>query len=261
MRILAVGDVVSFSGREFIYSFLSKIKEKYEIDFCVVNGENSANTNGITSEIAKKIFESGADVVTLGNHAFSNKGIFQAFDSKNLIRPINYPPKVEGAGYVIFNLKGLKILVVNVLGRALMNLQLDCPFRTVNKLFWRINKMYDISVLDFHAETTSEKIAFANYFDSRINIIFGTHTHIQTADERVLPGGTGYITDLGMTGVVDSVIGVKKEIIINSFLTGKKYRFEKAVGDACLCGAIFDINPESKNINSIERIVVFKEDF
>jgi metallophosphoesterase (TIGR00282 family) len=255
MRILAIGDIVASFGSDFVCHNLEKIKEKYNIDFCVANGENACTRNGISTAIAGNFFRAGADVITLGNHAFSNDGVFKILkEDCRIIRPINYPPGTVGSGYVIAEVGDIKILVINAMGRVFMRNQLDCPFRVIEKLLAKVEGSYDISILDFHAEATSEKIAIANYFDGRINIVFGTHTHVQTADDHVLPGGTAFMCDLGMTGAHDSVIGVKKEVIIKSFITSMYQRHENAEGDIRLDGAIFDIDTSSKRINSIERL-------
>ncbi len=254
MRILAVGDIVASDGREFIYNNLGRIKNKYKADYCVVNGENAANTNGITMDIANSLIRAGADVITLGNHTFANKEYKEVLsDIPRVIRPVNLPQETEGMGYFVDDLGYIKIGVINAMGRVHMD-PLDCPFRATEKTLERIKDEADITVIDFHAETTSEKLAFANYFDGKADIIFGTHTHIQTADEHILPNGTAYITDLGMTGVRDSVLGVKKEIIIDMYYTHKKFRFEKAEGEVWFSGAVFDYDTKLKKINSIERL-------
>lgn len=249
-----VGDVVASSGREYIYNNLRKIKKKYNIDYCILNAENVAQTNGITVEIANNLLDSGADVLTLGNHTFSNREIDAVLsDIPRVIRPINYPSETVGEGYFIDDLGNVRIAVINAMGRVNME-PLDCPFRTTEKLLKEIKDKADIIVVDFHAEATSEKLAFGNYFDGKINIIAGTHTHVQTVDLMELPGGSAYITDLGMTGVRDSVLGVKKEIITEMYLTRRKYRFDKAEGDVWFSGAVFDIDEKSKKVVSLERL-------
>lgn len=254
MRILMVGDVVASPGREYIYNNLRKIKKRYSADYCIINAENAAQTNGITVDIANSLLESGADVLTLGNHTFANREVTDVLeDNKRVIRPINYPPETVGEGYFIDDLGYTRIAVINAMGR--MNMEpLDCPFHAVERLLKEIKDKADLFVVDFHAETTSEKLAFGNYFDGKINIIAGTHTHVQTVDLQVLPGGTAYITDLGMTGVRDSVLGVKKEIIIDMYYTRRRFRFEKAEGETWFSGAVFDIDAKTGKINSAERI-------
>ena len=254
MRILAVGDIVASDGREFIYNNLGRIKSKYKIDYCIANGENAANTNGITVDIANSLIRSGADVITLGNHTFSNKEYAVVLaDNERVIRPANYPPETEGQGYFIDDLGSIRIAVINAMGRINLD-ALDCPFRATEKILKEIDGKADIIAIDFHCETSSEKLAFANYFDGKVDIIFGTHTHIQTADERILPGGTGYISDLGMTGVRDSILGVKKEIIMDMYYTRKKFRFEKAEGEVWFSGAVFDYDEKTKKVTGVERL-------
>lgn len=252
MRILAIGDIVASDGREFVYNNLGRIRKKYNIDYCIANGENSANTNGITKDIAETLIECGVDVITMGNHTFANKEYSAVLeDMPRVIRPGNYPSETEGMPYYIEELGFAKIAVINMMGRVHME-PLDCPFRATEKILEKIDA--DIIVIDFHAETTSEKLAFANYFDGKANIIFGTHTHVQTADEHILPKGTAYITDLGMTGVRDSILGVKKEIIMDMYYTRKHFRFEKAEGEVWFSGCVFDIDEKTGKVNGIERL-------
>jgi len=252
MRILAIGDIVASDGREFVYNNLGRIRKKYNIDYCIANGENSANTNGITKDIAETLIECGVDVITMGNHTFANKEYSAVLeDMPRVIRPGNYPSETEGMPYYIEELGFAKIAVINMMGRVHME-PLDCPFRATEKILDKIDA--DIIVIDFHAETTSEKLAYANYFDGKANIIFGTHTHVQTADEHILPKGTAYITDLGMTGVRDSILGVKKEIIMDMYYTRKHFRFEKAEGEVWFSGCVFDIDEKTGKVNGIERL-------
>lgn len=254
MRILTVGDIVASDGREFIYNNLNRIKKKYNIDYCVANGENSANTNGITVDIADNLLSCGVDVITMGNHTFANKEYANVLtDNPRVIRPINYPPETEGEGYFIDDLGNIRIGVINAIGRVNMD-AMDCPFRAVERCIGKIKDETDIIIIDFHAETSSEKLAFGNFFDGKADIIFGTHTHVQTADEHILPGGTAYISDLGMTGVRDSILGVKKEIIMDMYYTRKRFRFEKAEGEVWFNGAVFEIDEKSKKVTGIERL-------
>ena len=254
MKILMVGDVVASPGREYLYNNLRKIKKKYEADYCIVNAENAAQTNGITVDIADNLLECGADVLTMGNHTFANKEAMTVLeDNKRVIRPLNYPPETVGEGYFIDDLGYTRIAVINAMGR--MNMEpIDCPFHTVERLLKELEGKADLFVVDFHAETTSEKLAFANFFDGKVNIVAGTHTHVQTVDLQVLPNGTAYITDLGMTGVRDSVLGVKKEIIMDLYYTRRRFRFDKAEGEVWFSGVLFDIDHKTGKVNSLERI-------
>ncbi len=254
MRILAVGDIVAADGREFVYNNLGRIKNKYNIDYCVANGENAANTNGITVDIANNLLRSGTDVITLGNHTFSNREYSEVLsDIPQVIRPVNYPVETEGSGWYIDDLGYIRIGVINAIGRVNMD-PMDCPFRGTEKALVEMDGKADIVIVDFHAETTSEKLAYANYFDGKVDIIFGTHTHVQTADNHILPNGTAYISDIGMTGVRDSVLGVKKEIIMDMYYSRKKFRFEKAEGEVWFSGAVFDYDEKIKKVVNIERL-------
>lgn len=254
MRILAVGDIVASDGREFIYNNLGRIKNKYNIDYCIANGENAAATNGITVDIANTLLRCGADVITLGNHTFANREYEQVLaDIPRVIRPANFPSETEGSGYFVDDLGNIRIGVINAIGRINME-AVDCPFRATEKVMKEIENKADIIIIDFHAETTSEKLAFGNFFDGKATVVFGTHTHVQTADEHILPNGTGYISDLGMTGVRDSILGVKKEIIMDMYYTRKKHRFEKAEGEVWFNGAVFEVDDKTKKVSGIERL-------
>lgn len=254
MKILAIGDIVSSDGREYVYNNLGKIKRKYGIDYCIANGENAAVTNGITVDIARNLIECGVDVITMGNHTFSNKESRVVLeDNKRVIRPNNYPPETEGEGYFIEDLGSVKIAVINSMGRVNME-PLDCPFRATERILDKIKDEADIIIIDFHCETSSEKLAYAYYFDGKVSAVFGTHTHIQTADAQILSGGTGYISDVGMTGVRDSVLGVKKELIMQMFYTRKHVRFEKAEGEVWFSGCIFDIDEKTGKTTAVERL-------
>ncbi len=254
MKVLAIGDIVSSEGREYVYNNLGKIKKKYGIDYCIANGENAAVTNGITVDIARALIEAGVDVVTMGNHTFSNKECKVVLeDNKRVIRPINYPPETEGEGYFIEDLGNIRIAVINAMGRVNMD-PLDCPFHATERILERIKDEADIILIDFHCETSSEKLAYGYYFDGKVSVVFGTHTHIQTADEQILTGGTGYISDLGMTGVRDSVLGVKKEVIMQMFYTKKHVRFEKAEGEVWFSGCVFDIDENTGKTKAVERL-------
>lgn len=254
MRVLAIGDIVSSDGREYVYNNLGKIRRKFNIDYCVANGENAAIPNGITADIARNLIEAGVDVITMGNHTFSNKeGAAVLNDFERVIRPVNYPPETEGYGYFVEDLGSVRVAVLNAMGRINME-PLDCPFRETEKVLEKIKDKADIILIDFHCETSSEKLAYAYFFDGKVSAVFGTHTHIQTSDERILGEGTGYISDLGMTGVRDSVLGVKKENSIKMFYTRKHVRFEKAEGEVYFSGCIFDIDEKSGKTNEVQRL-------
>lgn len=253
IRVLAIGDINGEDGREFVYNSLGRIRERYKIDFCIANGENAAEPNGITEDIANSLFRCGVDVITMGNHTFDNRESAQVLeDFENVIRPLNYPPHIEGNGYTVYDTGSVKIAVINLIGRVNMP-PADCPFHAVEGLLPKISA--DVVIVDMHAEATSEKIAMAHFLDGKVSCLFGTHTHVQTADERVLQGGTGFICDLGMTGVEDSVLGVKKDIIVDFLYNSvKRYRFEKAHGEVWFNGCIFDIDEKSGKTVSVERL-------
>ena len=253
MRILAVGDVVAESGLERIKLSLPKLKREKSIDLCIVNGENSAGGRGITKDAYDIILTYGADIITMGNHTWDNYQVNQLLnDSNSIIRPANYPEGVEGCGYAELDLGRECVCVINVLGRVCME-PLDCPFRAVDDILKKVQSK--IIIVDFHAEATSEKCAMGMYLDGRVSAVFGTHTHVMTADDRVLPKGTGYITDIGMTGVINSVIGMKPETSLSRFLDKKPHKYEAAVGETMLNAVVFDINSAGR-CESIERIVI-----
>lgn len=254
MKILAIGDIVGTKSVEYLKERLWKIRETNGIDFTVANGENAAEIHGIGAADAETLFSSGVDLITLGNHTFGRRDICGLLsESEAIIRPANYPPLAPGGGYTILNICGWRILGINIMGTALME-SLACPFATVERILERENGNYDFAIMDIHAETTSEKIALARYFDGRISIMFGTHTHVQTADEKILPRGSGYITDLGMTGPVDGVIGSDAESVIERFRTKMPTRFKVAEGRIEAEGAIFTLDENTKKITSVKRI-------
>jgi metallophosphoesterase (TIGR00282 family) len=246
LKILALGDVVGNAALELVISELGKLRSETQADIVIVNAENASGIHGITPAGAEALYMAGADVITGGNHTFYPKGIGTALDDNEyLLRPANLPRTIPGKGYTIVDLGFCRVLVMNLLGRVGMD-ACDSPFESAEKVL-KINVgKYDIAVCDFHAEATSEKAALARYFDGRIHVVFGTHTHVQTNDARILKNGTGFISDLGMCGPDDSILGVKSEIIINKFLTSLPARFEVADGEIKLCGAIFDVNIDKK---------------
>lgn len=254
MNILAVGDVVGSIGINELKKKLPKLKEKYEIDFCIVNGENAAEGMGITQANFNDIIFSGADCITMGNHTWGKKEIFKFIDHPKLLRPSNYPEGVCGRGYNIYNCCGKKIAIINSMGRAEINVMVDNPFTVTEKIINKIKNKADIIMVDFHAESTGEKKAMAYFLDGKVTAIFGTHTHVQTADEQILENGTGYITDIGMTGPKNSVIGMDKEVILKRYLTGIPERYKMATGEAILNVVLFKINDENNKVEEIKRI-------
>ena len=254
MRILAVGDIVGLNGLNKLKEILPNLKQREKIDFVIVNGENVAGGMGITEKDFKQIIYAGADVVTLGNHTWSKKDVFNILDNEKLLRPANYPKGVIGKGYNIYTYKNKRIAVINLLGRTNMGILTENPFIEADNIIKEISDKVDYIVIDFHAEATAEKIALANYLDGRVNIIFGTHTHVQTADDYVLPKGTAYITDIGMTGPIDSVIGMDKKASIKRFVTTLPEKYKIADGESKFNSCLFELNDETGRIENITRI-------
>ncbi len=252
MKILAVGDIVGENGLKKAKEVLPSLREKEKIDFVIMNGENAAGGMGITEKLYKEMLQIGANVVTMGNHTWGKKDIFSFIDSPNLIRPANYSKGVVGKGYAIFECKSKKIAVVNLLGRTEMSVLSENPFLKIKELLEEIKA--DIIVVDFHAEATAEKIAMGYYLDGKVNIVFGTHTHVQTADEKILQNGTAFITDIGMTGPEKSVIGMDVKASIKRFETGLPERYKLAEGKCIFNGCIFDIDDENCRTKTITRI-------
>ena len=255
MKILAIGDVVGARSIEYLNARLWKYREANRVDFVVANGENASDIHGISAPDARSLLDAGADLITLGNHTYGRRDICTLLsDSERIIRPANYPPMAPGGGYTLLRIGGCRLLCINVLGTALME-SLACPFQTVDRILEREAGNYDISLMDIHAEATSEKIALARYFDGRITMMFGTHTHVQTADEQILPGGSGYITDLGMTGPVGGVIGTDSETVIEKFRTKMPVRFRVADGEISAHGALFTLSDDTLAVTSVQRVI------
>lgn len=253
MNILVVGDVVGRPGRRAIKEMLQEIKYNFAINFTMVNGENAAGGRGINAEVTDELLSSGIDVLTMGNHVWDNKEIFEFIEEQpRLIRPCNYPEGTPGHGYNIIESDSCKIAVINASGRVFMD-NLNCPFREVDHILDEIDGLWDICLVDFHAEATSEKLAFAHYFDGRVTAVLGTHTHIQTADECILEHGTAYISDLGMTGPIDSILGMNKDQVIKKFLSQRPVRLEVARGAVQIQGVVLSINDVNKKVLTIER--------
>lgn len=254
MKILAVGDIVGEVGLKKLKEVLPKIKQEKNIDFIIVNGENVAGGMGITEKDFNAIIEAGANVVTLGNHTWAKKDVFKFINDEKLLRPANYPKGVLGNGYGIYNCKNKKIAVISLIGRTNINILTENPFLEMDNILKKIKNIVDYVVLDFHAEATAEKMAMAYYLDGRVNIVFGTHTHVQTADEIILPNGTAYITDIGMTGPKKSIIGMDVQASLKRFLTTLPEKYKLADGDAMFNGCIFEINEDKSRIDNIIRI-------
>ena len=254
MNILAIGDIVGEIGVKKIVKELPKLKEKYNIDFCIINGENSAGGMGITKKIFDSLINAGADVITMGNHTWGKKDIFSFIDDKRIVRPANYTKGLPGNDYSIVNKNNKRIAVINLIGRTSMGILSENPFIVANDIYNKLKNQVDIFVLDFHAEATAEKIAMKYYLDGRVTGIFGTHTHVQTADEQILEKGTAYITDVGMTGPKKSVIGMDVGVSFKRFVTSLPERYKLADSEAMINGCVFKINDETNRTEEIIRI-------
>lgn len=259
MKILAIGDVVGEAAAASLREMIAEISALHRPDFVVCNGENAAGGRGLTPELASVIFSAGVDIITTGNHIWDKDVIKPYLDSTDrVLRPANYPSNAAGVGSVIVKADGVRILVINVSGTAYMNVSLACPFETTEKILQRECGKYDFALVDIHAEATGEKLAFARYFDAfdgaNIGAIWGTHTHIPTSDLRILPCGTGYVTDLGMTGPQNGVLGVKAEDIIKFNKDKMPCRFNVADGAPSLEGVIFEIDPATAKTVSARRV-------
>ncbi len=257
MNILFVGDIVGKAGRLAIEGVLQKVVSSYQVEFIIANGENAAGGMGITPAIAIEMLDQGVDVLTSGNHIWAKKEIAPFLDEElRILRPANYPPKVPGRGSGIFHLRnGQKVGVLNLEGRVFMK-HLDCPFRVGEKEVEHLRKETPVILVDFHAEATSEKMAMGWFLDGRVSAVLGTHTHVQTSDERILDEGTAYITDVGMTGPLDSVIGIRKEIALERLLTQIPWKFDVAKEAIELQGVVIDIDAKTGRSRSIQRVRV-----
>src|SRR5881628_3118582 len=256
MKVLMVGDIFGESGRAALARLLPRLREEHAIDFCVVNCENAAGGFGVTAPMAKQMLEQGADVLTSGNHIWDKKEIIEFITRDNLLlRPANFPAGTPGVGHVTIKAGPHRVAVLNLMGRVFMS-PIDCPFRKADEILPELRRETPIILVDMHCEATSESLAMGWYLDGRVSAVVGTHRHVQTADERVLPGGTAYITDLGLTGPTDSVIGVEPAIALQRFLTQMPNRFEPAKGPVALHGAVNRIDPETGRGLSIERVRV-----
>jgi metallophosphoesterase (TIGR00282 family) len=255
MKILFIGDIVGTVGRAAIKALLPAVRDRLKIDFVVANGENAAGGFGITEKVATEIFGLGVNIMTSGNHIWDKKeAVPYIAKESRIIRPVNYPPGVPGCGSVVATLpSGAKLGIVNISGRVFMS-SIDCPFRVGKEEIERVRKETKCIIVDFHAEATSEKIAFGYYIDGKVSAVVGTHTHVQTADEKILPGGTAYITDVGMTGPEISVIGIEKEQIIERFLLQMPRKFETARGSGILSAVAVEIDDSTGKSTAIQRL-------
>lgn len=257
MRILCIGDVVSRTGREMLFKYVDDLKYQKELDLVIANGENATHGRGLARAAYSELMRAGVDGVTLGNHAWGSKEVVSIMKKEgNVIRPANFSKYAPGTGSMILTSKsGVKAGIINLIGRTYLDPSAS-PFDAALEEIEKLQKTTNIILVDFHAEATSEKQALGQYLDGKVSAVFGTHTHVQTADEMILPGGTGFICDLGMTGAVDSVLGMSSKIIIDRFVTGMPQKFEIAVGRGQFCGCIFDIDEDSGKCTGTERIFI-----
>ena len=258
-KILAIGDVVGEAGTAFLEKRLPALKAEHRPELVIVNGENACRNNGLDPAGAERIFAAGADLITTGNHVFRKKELYPVLDGEALLlRPANFPGECPGKGTVIAPFRGVRILAVNLLGTLFME-SLASPFETMEKILRAEEGRYDFAVCDFHAEATSEKIAFARHFDGRVAVVFGTHTHVPTADLQIFPGGTAYITDLGMTGPADSVLGMKTESAIRRLVSKMPSYYEVADGPCVLQGALFECSDAGKVLSTRQILETERE--
>lgn len=258
MNILIIGDIFGRPGRNAVKKILPEIKKKYKIEFTVANAENISHGKGFTEDTILEVQKAGVDFFTSGNHVWKQKTSIPKLDDKNfpMIRPLNYPPSVPGRGYQIIEGNLMKkILVINLMGRVFMPTHFDCPFRTINTLLEQLKHEHLNAILvDFHAEATAEKWALAHYLDSRVSIVYGTHTHVATNDSRILEGGTAFITDVGMVGAYDSVIGIEKKGGIRHFLTGLPEKHEIAQGKVMFNAVVLEVDEKTKLAKNIIQL-------
>ena len=250
MLALVIGDIIGQPGRKAVYEVLPQLRQQYRLDMVIVNAENAAGGFGLTSAIAQELIEAGVHVITSGNHIWAQKDIIPNLDGDmSILRPLNYPPGVPGRGYHITG----QTMVVNLMGRTFMN-DIDCPFRAMDKLLEEVRDRPPVIIVDFHAEATSEKMAMGRYLDGRVSAVLGTHTHVGTIDAQILPQGTAYVSDIGMTGPADSIIGDDVDSVLRRFLTGVPHHLSVGKGKPILNAILVDVDEDSGRANNIERV-------
>ena len=254
LKILTIGDVVGTAAIAHLRAQLWSVRSQLGADFVIANGENASDIHGLSTADAEALLDCGIDLLTMGNHTYGRRDLYDFLDNNPaIIRPANFPPAAPGQGYATVRIGGYRALIVNVQGQVYLEPLAD-PFDTVERILAREAGDYDFAIMDVHAEATSEKLALARYFDGRFAAIFGTHTHVQTADEQILPHGCGYITDLGMTGPTNGILGTDAATIITKFRTHMPQRFTVADGPIRACGALFEIDPDAGRCTAVRRI-------
>ena len=252
MRILALGDIVGTQTLDTLRSKLWELRRRERIDLVIANGENVSDIRGICARDAEALLDTGVDLITLGNHAWGKRDLYAFLENETrIIRPANYPPEAPGCGYTVLHADGWRVLCINVCGRVYME-PLASPFDTVDRILERERGSYDFAVMDIHAEATSEKLALAHYFDGRIAVMFGTHTHVPTADLQILPHGSGYVTDLGMCGPKNGILGTDKDAVLEKFRTLMPVRFSVADGEILCNGVVFET--DGNRVKDLKRI-------
>lgn len=256
-----IGDVVGSVGRKALKETLPKLKQKYNPTMIIVNGENAAGGKGITGAISKEMFEMGVHGITLGNHTWDNKDIFDCIDQEErIVRPANYPPGTPGRGYTVIKVNGIELAIINIQGRTFLP-PLDCPFQVVDGILDQLKKKHKYIFVDFHAEATSEKIAMGWHLDGKVSALVGTHTHVQTHDERILPKGTAYVTDVGMVGSSEGVLGMERESVLQKFKTALPVRFLADEGKWHFHAVCIDLDKASGLASKIQLIRMYESDF
>ncbi len=259
MKVLFIGDIVGKPARSYLNQILPSLIEKEKFDWVIANGENAAGGSGLTEKVAKELFSSGIDILSSGDHIFKKKEVLSILENMDILRPLNYGDLAKGRGFIIKEKGSKKIAVINLLGRVFMQ-PVDCPFKAVSKILEEVLKETKVVIVDIHAEATSEKLAMGYFLAQKVSAVVGTHTHIPTADERIIEDFTGYITDIGMTGPFDSILGRRKEDIIQRFLTNVPSRFYLADKDIRLQGVVLEIEEETGRCLSIKRVEYKKEE-
>ena len=254
MKILAIGDVTGIGGVKHLEEKLWRIRDKHGIDLAIVNAENAGFITGPSPETAKRILDAGADCLTGGNHTLRNKAVYSFLDEEErILRPINFGADAPGSGYTVINVSGWRVLVISAMGNVHIEPCLDSPFSYIERALTRESGAYDLAVLDIHAEATGEKLAIAHAFDGKINVIFGTHTHVPTADEQILPHGTGYITDVGMCGESGGILGMDSESVVERMKTRLPSKFKASCGEVIANAALFTVDLSSRRVTEIKR--------